>query len=256
MSYERWFGGCIGWMLGGPLGGLLGYVLGKLVEEGGGVKGMLGGQSATNGGGAGAGGQGPSAAADRDNFLFSLLVMSACVIKADGRIMHSEMEYVRRFFRQNFGEAAVSQAEYILRQLFRQNIDVEGCGRQMAQHLNYGQRLQLLSYLVGIARADGSVTADEVRELRRIARAMGLGDADLDSMLNLGAATADEAYKVLEVEASCSDEELRRAYKQQVLKNHPDRVAALGEDIRRAAEEKLKKINEAYGRICKARGIK
>ena len=39
------------------------------------------------------------------------------------------------------------------------------------------------------------------------------------------------------------------------LQHHPDRVAALGDDIRRAAEKKFQEINEAKERIYKARGM-
>ena len=99
MANTRWFGGFVGWMFGGPLGALLGYVIGSLVDsftDGDSSQGFIGSDNGTE--------PRRTATSDRDNFLFSLLVMSACVIKADGKIMHSEMEYVRRFFRQNFGE--------------------------------------------------------------------------------------------------------------------------------------------------------
>jgi DnaJ like chaperone protein len=39
------------------------------------------------------------------------------------------------------------------------------------------------------------------------------------------------------------------------LKHHPDRVAALGEDVRKAAEKKFQEINEAKERIWKARNM-
>ena len=39
------------------------------------------------------------------------------------------------------------------------------------------------------------------------------------------------------------------------MKYHPDKVATLGEDVRKAAEEKFRKIQEAYETIKKERGI-
>lgn len=56
----------------------------------------------------------------RNSFLFSMLVMASYIIRADGRIMHSEMEFVRRFLRSTFGEAAVGEGERILLNLFEQ----------------------------------------------------------------------------------------------------------------------------------------
>lgn len=72
-------------------------------------------------------------------------------------------------------------------------------------------------------------------------------------MLNLSGNSLDEAYKVLEITSSATDEEVRAAYRRLALKHHPDRVATLGEDIRKAAEEKFQQINSAKERIYKAR---
>ena len=84
---------------------------------------------------------------------------------------------------------------------------------------------------------------------------MGMSVSEVDSLLNLGGQTLDEAYKVLEIDPSASDDEVKAAYRKMALKHHPDRVASLGEDIRKAAEEKFKQINEARDLIYKSRGI-
>ena len=84
---------------------------------------------------------------------------------------------------------------------------------------------------------------------------MGLSANEVDSMLNLGRNTLDAAYKVLEIEPSATDDEVKAAYRKLALKHHPDRVASLGEDIHKAAEEKFRQINEAKDKIYKARGI-
>lgn len=257
MGLIGFFGGAIGWMVSGsPLGALLGYVLGSLFDS----------SVAEQEGDAASNYSYDTYSADdntyqqaqrttRDNFIFSLLVLTAAVIKADGKIMHSEMEYVRRYFRLQFGDAAAQQANDILLTLFKQDIDIEGCGRQMADHMDYSTRLQLLDFLVGIAKADGRVTPDEVQMMKRIARAMLTDEREVDSLLGLGQDDIASAYQVLEVSPDVSDADLKRAYKKLVLKHHPDRVAALGDDIRLKAEEKLKLINDAYNKICRVRGL-
>ena len=53
-----------------------------------------------------------------------------------------------------------------------------------------------------------------------------------------------------------TDQEVRAAYRRLALKHHPDRVATLGEDVKKAAEEKFQEINNAKERIYKARGMK
>ena len=60
---------------------------------------------------------------------------------------------------------------------------------------------------------------------------------------------------MLEISENATDEEVKAAYKRMVVKHHPDRVASLGEDIRAAAEKKMREINEARDLIFKARGI-
>ena len=138
---------------------------------------------------------------------------------------------------------------------FKEVYSTDELEAQIAANMDYSQRLQLLNFLVMIAQADGSVPRGEVDALREVARCMGLADSELDSMLKLSGGTLDDAYAVLGVSPDATDDEVRRAYRTLALKHHPDRVAALGDDIRRAAEKKFQEINEAKERIYKARGM-
>lgn len=254
MGIGKWIGGVIGFMAGGPLGALAGYALGSLLDKG------LEKDNEINV-------DNDSAYGQRNSFLFSLLVMASYIIKADGKVMHSEMEFVRNFLRVNFGEAAVTQGNDILLKLFerRKQMDatnpqefrntIYDCGRQIQANLNYEERLQLLNFLVMIAKSDGNVCTEEINALKEVAASMGMSTSEVDSLLNLGGQTLDEAYKVLEIDPSSSDDEVKAAYRKMALKHHPDRVASLGEDIRKAAEEKFKQINEARDLIYKSRGI-
>ena len=139
-------------------------------------------------------------------------------------------------------------------QAFRNTI--HDCGAQIAANLTYEQRLQLLSFLAQIARSDGDVCDAEVAALREVAASMRMAPGEVDSLLNLHGDSLEEAYKVLEVEPTASDEEVRAAYRRLALMHHPDRVATLGEDVRRAAEEKFQCINNAKERVYKARGMR
>jgi DnaJ like chaperone protein len=139
-------------------------------------------------------------------------------------------------------------------QAFRHTI--QQCGAQLASALTYEQRLQLMAFLCGIAKADGTVTTDEVEALREVAQYMMLQQSEVDSLLNLGGSSLEDAYKVLEVSPDATDQEVRAAYRRLALKHHPDKVAMLGDDVKRAAEEKFQQINNAKERIYKARGMK
>ena len=260
MGAGKWIGGILGFMTMGPLGALAGFALGSLLD---GNNGLFGNTYEKGQAEAGNYDEG-----QRNSFLFSMLVMASYIIRADGRIMHSEMEYVRNFLRTNFGVAAVGEGERILLNLFeqRKRMDMQNplafrqtirdCGRQIAANLTYEERLQLLGFLANIARSDNNVCREEIEALKEVATYMGLSEKEVESMLNLGGNSLEAAYKVLEILPTATDEEVRAAYRKLVLKHHPDRVATLGEDIKRAAEEKLQDINNAKEIIYKARGIK
>lgn len=126
--------------------------------------------------------------------------------------------------------------------------------------MDVSQRLQLLNYLVIIAKVDGYVSPEEIKALKEVARHLGLTAKDVDSMLSMeSGARADsnieDAYKVLGISPTATDDEVKAAYRKMALKHHPDRVATLGEDIRKAAEKKFQDINDAKERIFKARGL-
>lgn len=280
MAVGKWIGGFLGFISGGPLGALAGFALGALFDKGLDSVNTPENRNIFGDGGGHGRTQGYSQQpyndyrqrlyeGRRNSFLFSMLVLSSYVIKADGKVMHSEMEFVRRFLRANFGEQAVGQGEQILLRLFQKQKEmgnreyrtvVDDAARQMAQNMDYAQRLQLVNYLVLIARADGHVAPEEVQAIKEVASCLGLTGEDVESMLNLGGATAttdglDAAYKVLGITHDATNEEVKAAYRKMALKHHPDKVAALGEDIRKAAERKFQEINAAKETIYKARGM-
>lgn len=275
MALGKWIGSALGWILSGGnvLGAIAGYCIGSMLSE----------ATSTAERDNGFNGNGNTFRndysdtqfnqrpfeEDRNSFLFSMLVLSSYIIKADGKIMHSEMNCVRNFLRNNFGEQAVRQGEDILLKLFEMQKQqgattfketIRKSCVEISFHMNIGQRLQLLDYLIIIAKVDGTVSPEEVYALKEVATYLGLSAQDVDSMLNIEASSnqqigLDEAYKILGISPNATNDEVKAAYRKMALKHHPDRVSSLGDDIREAAEKKFQEINNAKERIYKARGL-
>lgn len=236
-GYGKWIGGGLGWVFGGPIGVILGLALGSMFD--GMNKGKFTGQETPRG-----------------DFTMSLLVLSAVVMKADKRIVRSELDFVRNFFISQFGEEEGSRQILMLREILKQEINVQEVSRQVGQYMDYPVRLQLMHYLFGIAAADGNYHPDEVDMIETIAGFMGIYAADFASLKAMFVKSAGWAYDVLEITSSATNEEVKKAYREMAKKHHPDKVSTLGEDVKRAATEKFQKIGAAYEEIKKQRGLK
>ncbi|MDR3188242.1 MAG: TerB family tellurite resistance protein [Prevotellaceae bacterium] len=242
-KYGKWISGALGWWLLGPVGGIVGFALGSLFDA-------ASSKSA-------APPRPPEGGAPRDGFTVSLLVLMAAVLKADGKVMQSELDYVKKFLVQRFGAEAAKEALLFLRKILEQPLPLYEVCRQIRTNLNLSARLELLHLLFGIAAADGEISASERNITKRIAEHLGVSDADYESVSAMFA-TSDRrwAYKVLEVERTATDDEVKKAYRRMAVKHHPDKVAKMGEDVQRAAAEKFRKVQEAYERIKQERGMK
>ena len=249
MGSSKWIGGVLGWVILGPIGGLLGFLAGSLVD------GLMDRTVITDESDGTSSRRTYTATEQCNSFMVSLLVLSAAVIKADGKTLQSELEYVRDFVRRNFGDAAVPEATRILNQLLSQDVNIYQVGPQIAMYMNYSQRLQLFHYLVQLAMADGEFSKSEKSVLEAIGSTIGLNNADISSVISMFYKDTNSAYAVLEISPSATDDEVRTAYRRMAMKNHPDKVATLGPDVQKAAAEKFRQIQEAYESIKKERGL-
>ena len=282
MGALKWITGFLGWVTGGAIGALIGYLLGSLAEksmdimqEQGGAQPGAGGSQGPWGGANSGGSQGPwgnanhnqnqrqgsyrsggySATGQRNSFMVSLLVLSSAVIKADGKTLQPELDYVKDFIRRNFGEQAIEDALKILDELASKQVNIFTVGAQIATNMNYSQRLQLFHYLTELANADGDFCKQEKSVLESIAAAIRLTDADAASVIAMFYKAPESAYAILEISPDATDDEVKSAYRRMAMKFHPDKVATLGPDVQKAAEEKFRKIQSAYETIKKQRGI-
>lgn len=260
MGIGKWISGFLGWIVLGPIGGVLAFAIGSLFEESSSdSQSKLSGSQQDD-----ASGKTDQTQGNRNSFLLSMLVTASYIIRADGKVLQSETEFVRNFLRENFGNDAAEQGNDILQRIFEEekkmgHVAFQRTIRQtcneVPRFLDYSGRLQLLNFLVMITQSDQDVDETEVKALRDVAEWMQMDKSEVDSLLHLDGDSIEDAYKVMGVSPTATDEELKAAYRRLALEHHPDRVANLGEDVRRAAEKKFQEINAAKERLWKARGL-
>ena len=237
-GYGKWVGGAIGWALGGYIGGILGYQVGKFLSSG--VQIGERNQGGTRSG----------------DFAMSLVVLSAAVMNADGKVLKSELNFVKKFLKINFGEVQADQLIILLKEALKQAVDVRGVADQIRMNMDHPKRMLLLQYLYGIAHADGHVDKRELELIRLIARHLGISLKDVASIEEPFHSGTLNPYKVLEITETSTDSEVKKAYRKLAIKFHPDKIGDLGEGPRKLAKERFLQVQGAYEQIKKSRGFK
>ena len=253
MGAIKWVGGVLGWAVGGPIGAVLGFAFGSMFDN------AMSGQFAVSNNQSDASQRGFSARnrpqTQSGDFGVSLLMLAASVMKSDRQVVKAELDYVKVFFKRQFGQEKAENYILMLRELLKQNYDLRDVCMQIKLYMDHASRLQLLHFLFGIAAADGQVHELEHKLIAHIAMQMGISEKDYQSIESMFVAITDAAYKILEVEPEATDDEMKKAYRKMALKYHPDKVHYLGEDVQNAANDKFQKVNKAWETIKKQRGI-
>lgn len=186
-----------------------------------------------------------------------LMALSAAVMKADGKVLKSELDYVKSFFTQQFGPQYSRQHLQTLKQFLDSNeIPLQRICQDIQMRMPVEIRSQLVHYLFGIAKADGDVSDSEIDVIQNISRMMGVSNTDFESVKAMFYRDVDSDYVVLGIEPSATDEEVKKAYRKMVIKFHPDKVAQMGEEYQKGAKEKFQTIQDSYEAIKKRRGMK
>ena len=186
-----------------------------------------------------------------------LMALSAAVMKADGKVLKAELDYVKSFFSQQFGNQFTSEHLKVLKKfLDAKHIPIDQICNDIKTRMPAEVRVQLVHYMFGIAKADGNVDESEMKVIQNIAQKLGVSQTDFESLKNMFYRDVNSDYKILGVTAAATDDEVKKAYRKMAISHHPDKVASMGEEYQKGAQEKFMKIQEAYENIKKTRGFK
>ena len=247
MGFTKWIGAALGWSFGGPIGAIIGMALGGMVDAAGKGTGYSTREQT---------GYRRQQITQPGDFEVSLLILASIVIKADGKQDQRELNFVRQQFVGMYGKERANHAFRLFKEISKQkNISTRQVCLQIRQMMEHPSRLQLIHFLFGIAKADGHVTQDEINQIYTIAGYLGINSKDYESIKAMFYDSSDNAYKILEIDKSATNDEIKKAYRTMAKKYHPDKVIHLGKEHQKGAEEKFRQVQAAYEQLQKERGF-
>ncbi len=229
--------GGLGWVFAGPIGAVLGYTYASMSDK----------ESYRI--------PGSSSSTKHGDFIISVLVLFAKVMKADGKLLKSELDYVKRFLKQQFGIHKTKELMVVFRDILEQDYPLKDVCKQIQRSMDHPSRLELIHILYGLSASDGHVHPEEIKIIQTMANYLNINKNDYESIKAMFAKDEEAIFRVLEISPNASNEEIKKAYRKMANKYHPDKVSHLGKEMQKMAEEKFKAVNDAYQRLKKDRNI-
>lgn len=235
--------GGLGWVLGGPIGAIIGYSLAGFTA-----------QSSVSYGRNYQYTKYPQT--QPGDFIVCLLVLFGAVMKADKQMLRSELDYIKTFLSKQFSRDQVKNFMILFKDIIKQEYPLRDVCRQIVKSMDHPSRLELIHILFELSQADGKIHPEEINVIQTISRYLNINLKDFDSIQAMFIRDTFADYKILGINKSSSDGDIKKAYRAMATKYHPDKVGHLGDELRLIAEEKFKAVNEAYQNIKKERSFK
>ena len=222
-----------GWFFAGPIGAIIGYYIGKSFFDG----------------------KNDQAKA----YELSLLILSSLVIKADGKVVKAELDYVKKFFVSTFGVAKANNYFQIFNKLNKQSLisKLRPVCQQLNANINHASRLQIIHFLFGVSASDNDIHSSEIQLINKISGYLNINQYDFESIKSMfiskGDNNLEKWYSILEIDKNATNSEIKKAHRKMVSKYHPDKLKGVGDDIVKLAEEKFLLVQKAYEEILKSR---
>jgi len=192
-------------------------------------------------------------------FVYLLVHILVKIAQADGHFTRAELATMTNFFQYHlrYDQDQMYWVKQLIKEARDARVDMDGLLREFRDTFAYEPRLILLELIYQIIHTKSPVIEGELREARRIAAFLQITAYDLRTIEakymyggGQGGVTSEERdrqyYAVLGLEPGADFEAVKKAYRKLSMQYHPDKVAHLGEEFSKVAEEKMREINAAY----------
>ena len=188
----------------------------------------------------------------RVSFTIAIISLGAKLTKVDGHVTKEEIKAFREIFQ--LPESEQKNAARVFNSASKSTLGYEYYALEIRKHLGAGSPLleDLMDGLIYIAEADGEISFQERRFLIRVNALFGLPRRQFRQKINFNNAKDNfDPYKVLGVKRDMPLSEIRRIWRNLVLKSHPDVLVARGvpEEAIRLSEIQLSRYNLAWKKI-------
>lgn len=260
-------GAIFGYFLLGPVGIFLGLFVGHIFDRG--ISGHWMGTAFTN-----------NQAAQKTFFDTTFAIMGH-VAKSSGRVSERQIQLARAAMqRLGLQGDAMLEAMRHFKLGTQSEFDLNNSLSALKQMFSHRYLLELFMDLqVQTAYADGVPGADVKQLLQYMSQQLGLGGLDFSQIEALlygrfyqhssqggtgyrstqqtAQHALNDAYKILGVNSTATDAEIKQSYRRKMNENHPDKLIAKGlpKEMIDLATEKTQQISRAYEYIKKTRGF-
>lgn len=235
-KYQKWLGAGLGWAItGNPLGGLLGFLAGHAFEQG-----------KSNS---------PDTSSSVSELEANLIVLAAYLIKVDKGVSLRQMEFTGQFLDRYFGIENSTRRQQMLNHCLQHDYDLNVVCDQLRMYTEHGTRVQVVRFLFDLAQSDGGLSEKENYFIFKIAGYLTVNDVDFSKIKEEQTTVNTSAYEVLGINPDATAAQIRNAYRQLVLKYHPDRNTGVTETERKQLALRFQLIQEAYEKLKAEKGF-
>ena len=227
-------GSATGFALGGPLGALLGGVAGHAFDK------FKTKQKLPE-----------KLALKQIGFTIGVIVLSAKMAKADGKVTKSEIKAFKEKI--NVPDNEIKNVARLWDQAKETTDGFEVYAKQISNLLEKNSSVleELLNLLVIIAAADGKITNLEKIYLKKVSNIFGFSKKDFERICSSKLNKFIDPFQTLGISKDTPLEEIKNKWKTLAIKHHPDRLIAQGmpKDLIETHTYRLKEINNAWDLI-------